>query len=288
MRLAALFLFLSMKFVLSADLYTSFENGNSGDVVTVAGLNACTDSTIAGFNWTHVGSGSVFARTYITNSNQSFSSSVTVHGTAYDGSGTRAMLHGDIGDTNSWAEVATLHLPSMPNFGYAVSFGVFVYLDITNTTDTLVNFDFMWNGQAAFQMGVRQGIISYDAEGTAPTNFGLFFTLLRRHWYWAAGLLDYGAGVMKYQYFDPANNYASMGESVATIAGGNASDQAYNTHDLGFGDPYSTHLAGASGFFMWDNLVVDWSTHTYPILPTTTPPVTNSFTSLTAGQIIVR
>jgi hypothetical protein len=255
----------------AADLITTMESSTAGSVISATDLINSSVGIGDGY-WHAQSTNNAFNYTLIAGTNQAFGGRTFKIGSAFfDGSGTRSMAH-DFLDPRGWGECAILHLPTMPNFGKKVSWGVMVYYDLSTTNSSQITYDHLNTGTIYAQLNVNKDTgLYYDAEQTATgTSFGSGFNITNRHWYLMTGLIDFPNGTAKVQYLDPSNGFSTMGESVVTFTGFTINDQSFNTHDFYLGDPYTTHIGYSQGYALFENFVVDWTTATYPLLPTYT------------------
>lgn len=258
--------------LVAADLFTSFEFGNTSDPIYATNLDNCTTVTAAGGYWVVEDS----AITLVTNLNKSFGGTFAVNGTNYDGSGSRSCLHIDVTQTNTWGDQIVQHMPTMPNAGLVVSWGVMAYLTLQTTNVSQIVFDFIGDGTVFSQTIANPSTgLNFVSEGltNGGSTFGTAHQIPVATWLWWTGIIDRETGAVKTSVYNPSN-WTSYGESVAALdISPQPTNQSFNLHDFYIGDNYADHGAlinGVTGCIIVDNLVMDWSSHTYPLLPQTT------------------
>jgi hypothetical protein len=234
---------------LACDIYINFETGNDGDATTTAVLNASTrGSGLGSWNNDNVNG------TISTAASRSIGL-VTAGGVTYSG-GTRGFAydHNTTPD-NAWAVFDADH--DIISFGFDITFGNHDHIGAAQNFDLFTVGDTYGNQSATLSYYSQAGNNRISAhQATLPVQHGDYITIDYTKPYWVT---------MKWIRNDKAifniyekNGFVFIGTSSVAI-----SDYPVRVLSWGTGG----YGANEEGITLWDNIVIDWTNATFPLLP---------------------
>lgn len=234
-----------------AQLLVDFENGSEGATVTPTILGNASHGSLGTWQTTtdpeNRVEGTTSLLTITTNASSAlFNAAASVGGTTYPGSGTRGMRA-----TLSGNNCAQLTLASP--YSTSMSVGFFFRFNgpaINDSPRDLVFFQDIGGNFQILQIYDHTGSTSPIFHAHTQTGVGNNVNFSRNKWYWVSIFRTAAGGLMKVNFYDPANSFSLVGSSTKDVPSGTSGVRWF-----WFG--CSKYSSGGSQTVDYDNLIIN-------------------------------